>query len=418
MVNRELVFSEIGMVPADWRIVNYTSLGEIIDGDRGRNYPSKRDFRENGFCLFLDAGNVTQNGFLFDECQFITKAKEKKLRKGLLKKGDCVLTTRGTVGNIAYFNEEIPFDKMRINSGMVILRKKSDELLNDFHYHLLRSVYVKKQIQRLAFGSAQPQLTVKGISTLNIPLPSSILEQEKISITINDIDKYIAALEKLIAKKRAIKTAVMQQLLTGKTRLPGFDSKWHTTAIGEVCDIFNGGTPRTTNPDYWDGSIPWCTPSDITAQRGKYLLDTKRKITELGLQKSSANLLPAGSILLCTRATIGEVKIAGKPIATNQGFKSLICQKEINNDFLYYLLLMIKNNIIEKAVGSTFLEVSKKDLKSLSVEIPELEEQLQIAQILSDIDEELIQLNNKHHKLLSIKTGMMQELLTGRTRLI
>lgn len=163
--------TNIGTFPEDWAIVNYVSVGSIIDGDRGINYPTEMDFQDNGYCLFLNAGNVTKFGFKFANCQFISVRQDEKLSKGKLRKGDIVLTTRGTVGNLAYFTPDIPYEHIRINSGMVILRRAPRKISNDYLFFVLRSHAVEAQLERLSFGSAQPQLTVKGISTVKIPLP-------------------------------------------------------------------------------------------------------------------------------------------------------------------------------------------------------------------------------------------------------
>jgi type I restriction enzyme S subunit len=131
--------TEVGVVPDEWDVTAFDTLGKVIDGDRGINYPSDQEFRESGHCLFLNAGNVTKGGFRFDECAFITREKDGKLSKGKLKREDIVLTTRGTVGNFAYFDSSVPFDNLRINSGMVILRNESSALLPTYLYALLQS---------------------------------------------------------------------------------------------------------------------------------------------------------------------------------------------------------------------------------------------------------------------------------------
>jgi type I restriction enzyme, S subunit len=156
--------TEVGVIP-EWKLADLDTLASVIDGDRGTNYPSSDDFRDSGHCLFLNAGNVTKQGFRFAECAFITREKNDQLGKGKLKRDDIVLTTRGTVGNFAYFDATVPFQQMRINSGMVILRNESSALDTNFLYALLQSHSVQMQIERLSFGSAQPQLTVKGISS-------------------------------------------------------------------------------------------------------------------------------------------------------------------------------------------------------------------------------------------------------------
>ena len=196
-----------------------------------------------------------------------------------------------------------------------------------------------------------------------------------------------------------------------------FQGAWGTAPLGDIAEIRNGGTPRTGVPSYWDGQIPWCIPTDITGSPGKHLVATARNITQEGLASCGASLLPAGALLLCSRATIGELKIAAMPVATNQGFKSLICGDLVNHEFLYYSVLAFRNQLIDVATGSTFLEVSKRDLGNIQVPVPPLPEQRAIAGVLSDVDELIGSLEALVAKKRAIKQATMQELLTGRTQL-
>ena len=250
---------------------------------------------------------------------------------------------------------------------------------------------------------------------LPVPPPA---EQRAIAEALSDVDGLLGALEALIAKKQAIKKAAMQQLLTGKTRLPGFSGKWTEATLGEVSEVKNGATPSTQVAEFWNGTIPWCTPTDVTGALGKYLFTTERSITETGLASCAASLLPRGSLLLCSRATIGEVKIAATEMCTNQGFKSLVCRKGVSNEFLYYLVLTLKPQMLERAIGSTFLEIGKRDLASIPIRMPKEAEQIAIATVLSDMDAEIAAIEQRRDKARAIKQGMLQQLLTGRVRLV
>ena len=210
----------------------------------------------------------------------------------------------------------------------------------------------------------------------------------------------------------------MQQLLTGKTRLPRFSEAWEKTTLGDIVDIHSGATPNTQVNSYWNGRVPWCTPTDITAMPGKYLYATERTVTEEGLVSCAARLLPVGTLLLCSRATIGEIKITVFPVCTNQGFKSLVCKADVSNEFLYYLLSTLKPKLFERAIGSTFLEISKYDLASITLCIPSHTEQHAIAKILSDLDNKITAIEHRREKTLAVKQGMIQHLLTGRVRLV
>jgi type I restriction enzyme S subunit len=273
------------------------------------------------------------------------------------------------------------------------------------------------RLERFDAATSVPTLNRNNLVGHPIQLPSPS-EQRVIAKALSDADALLGGLDRLIAKKRDLKHAAMQQLLTGQTRLPGFHGGWAVKRLGALAEIVSGGTPKTTEPAYWNGGIKWCTPTDITGCMGKYLTDTDRTISRLGLQSSGARLLPAGALLLCSRATIGAVKLAGGEICTNQGFKSLVCTPSVSNDFLYYKLLTMKQKMMERAFGSTFLEISKGNVAALEVNTPPPPEQTAIAVVLSDMDAELAALEQRREKTRDLKQAMMQELLTGHTRLL
>ena len=186
---------------------------------------------------------------------------------------------------------------------------------------------------------------------------------------------------------------------------------WNIKHLDDFGYIVSGGTPSTSVPSYWNGMIPWCTPTDITGTEGIIISKTEKCITEDGLKNSSADVLPSGSLLLCTRATIGDSKINSIPMATNQGFKNVIPFKDTCIKYLYYLLQTKKREMLEKATASTFAEISKSAL----CEIPQ--EQEQIAQVLFDIDALITDLQKLIQKKKNIRQGTMQMLVTGKKRL-
>jgi type I restriction enzyme, S subunit len=163
---------------------------EIIDGDRGTNYPSQVEFSASGHCLFLNAGNVTTSGFNFSDCAFITSKKDALLRKGKLVRNDVVLTTRGTIGNSAYFDDSVPFDYIRINSGMVVLRARKPALQSRYLYLFIRSALFHSQVAALQTGSAQPQLPIRDINRIKIPIPPPD-EQRAIAHILGTLDDKI-----------------------------------------------------------------------------------------------------------------------------------------------------------------------------------------------------------------------------------
>ncbi|GAA7830652.1 restriction endonuclease subunit S [Helicobacter pylori] len=192
-------------------------------------------------------------------------------------------------------------------------------------------------------------------------------------------------------------------------------SNWQRVRLGDIAEIIGGGTPSTQITSFWNGSINWFTPTEIGIT--KYVYKSQRTITPLGLKKSSAKLLPIGTILLTSRASIGDCAILKVVATTNQGFQSLIPLEKINNEFLYYLILTLKNKLLELASGSTFLEVSPNKIKNLLIPLPPLNEQIAIANILSDVDRYLYSLRALILKKESVKKALSFELLSQRKRL-
>jgi len=211
--------SPLGNIPVEWDYSEFDNILSVIDGDRGSNYPIEVDFYQDEYCMFLNAKNVTKNGFDFSEKSFITKEKNSKLGKGKLKRNDFILTTRGTVGNIAYFNQYIPFEHLRINSGMVILRPLNQDIIGSFFFEFLKSDFFNLQKNQVIFGSAQPQLTVKQIQKFILIFPKSKQEQQKIADILSSQDEKIEKLQNKLTKLNHLKTSLMQDLLSGKIRV-------------------------------------------------------------------------------------------------------------------------------------------------------------------------------------------------------
>lgn len=191
---------------------------------------------------------------------------------------------------------------------------------------------------------------------------------------------------------------------------------WEVKSLGEVATIVGGGTPSTLNSAYWNGDIQWFTPAELSDSK-KYVSKSERTITERGLKESSAKLLPKGTVLLTTRASIGITAILENPASTNQGFQSLIAKNNCCSEFLYYVIPLIKDEMLSRASGSTFAEISAKKLSTINFQLPPLPEQQRIAKSLSDVDALISTTEKLIQKKKNIKQGAMQNLLTGKKRL-
>lgn len=186
-----------------------TEVCEIIDGDRGKNYPCADEFMKEGYCLFLNAKNVTSSGFNFDNCMFISKEKDEALRKGKLTHGDVILTTRGTLGNLAFYTEEIPFEHVRINSGMVILRMKQD-IVNEIYFIEQFKMQLADIKEKIASGSAQPQLPISTMNKIQLIIPD-IERQNQFADFVRQIDKSKLSVQQALDKAQILFDSLMQK---------------------------------------------------------------------------------------------------------------------------------------------------------------------------------------------------------------
>jgi type I restriction enzyme, S subunit len=265
-------------------------------------------------------------------------------------------------------------------------------------------------------GTAQPKLNKKSVENLLVRLPP-LPEQKKIAEILSTWDAAIETTDKLLANAEAQKRALMHQLLTGKRRLKGFEGReWKLTALKATGQIVGGGTPDSDDETAWDGHVNWATPTEITGLDGRYIGATSRRITTEGLRSSAAKLLPKGSLLVCTRATIGQMAIAAEAICTNQGFKSIVPNDRHDVEFLFHLLAYFKNSLIRWACGSTFLELSKSDFEKLTFLMPERDEQQRIAEAINSIDDQRSLIAAEIGALKHMKKALMQQLLTGKRR--
>ena len=386
-----------------YNITKVSEIIDVIDGDRGNNYPKANDFYDSEFCLFLNAGNVTKNGFNFKNNQFITKEKDKKLRKGKLLINDVVLTTRGTVGNVAWFNEKTPYKNIRINSGMVINRiKENGHLLPEYLYSYMKSPVFENQVNKMNYGSAQPQLTVSGINKFNIQYPT-INEQKKVSTIMLLLDKKIELQSKKIEDLKLFKKGLL---------IKEFNNKKSSNKLKECFDFGKaGGTPKSTNKDYYNGYIPFLSISDMTTQ-GKYIYYTDKSITEAGLNNSTAWLVPKNSIIISMYASYGLVSINKIDLTTSQAMFNMVINKNYVVEYIYYYLYYLYISNFYNSIVSTGTQsnLNAEQIKLLDIYIPCYNEQKRIYEQFSKIDFKINLEQKKINELLYLKKGLMQNM--------
>jgi type I restriction enzyme, S subunit len=409
--NQLMHLTPAGPLPTDWTATTvghefHVDLGKMLDAEK--NTGTSKPFIGNKAVQWgrVDVSEVRE-----------IRLTNADIQRYSLRAGDLLVCEGGEVGRAAIWHGELP--ECYYQKALHRLRAT-----RGYSHALMASV-----LQRFALtGRLQDFVTQTSIAhlpkekflALPIPLPASMAEQNLIAAALTDADSLITALEQLLTKKRQIKQGAMQELLTGKRRLPGFGGEWNNRRLPELADIRSGGTPSTRQLDFWEGVVPWCTPTDITALAGhKHIAHTERTISEKGLKASSAELLPAGTVVMTSRATIGECAIASMPLSTNQGFKNFVPREGTSGEFLYYLLCTQQQEFLALCSGSTFLEIGKRQLVEFTVRCPDDHaEQTAIAQILSDLDTAITALEARLTKARAMKQGMAQALLTGRIRLV
>lgn len=402
----------------DWEQRKLDDVFQIIDGDRGKNYPGIGDFLSNGDVLFLDTGNVRKDGFNFDNKRYIDFNRDKLLRNGRLILGDYVLTSRGTLGNLAYYSQSIynRHPQIRINSAMLILRVMNTIKVNNLYLYItLRSNVINEFMKHNFVGSAQPHITKKEFSSVLLPIPRQLEEQKNIGDFFDKLEKIINLHQRKLEKLKLAKKALLQKLFPKngskfpELRFKGFADAWEQRKLGDIATITGGGTPSTNISEYWNGDIDWYSPVEIGEKR--YASGSIRKITKLGLEKSSAKILPVGTVLFTSRAGIGNTAILQVEGCTNQGFQSITPNsKELDTYFLYTMTPKLKRYGEVTGAGSTFVEVSGKQMEQMNLMIPSLDEQKHVSQLFKVMDDAITLHQRKLDKLQEVKKGLLQKM--------
>ncbi|MFG4001371.1 restriction endonuclease subunit S [Flavobacterium aquidurense] len=404
----------------NWKDAKLKDISNVIDGDRGINYPNGEDFTNEGYCLFLNAKNVTKRGFIFDNKMFISKEKDSLLNKGKLTRGDIILTTRGSVGNIAYYDDTIEYNQMRINSGMVILRVISNQIDGFFFYYLLNSPKIEKQITTIAFGSAQPQLTVKEINKFSLIYPTQIQEQYKITSFLILVDKQIELLELQRKKLALYKKGAMQKLFSQQIRFKddkGNDfPEWKEKKLGDIGKTYNGLTGKTKEH----------------FGKGKQYIQYMQIFSNSKIQTNNFGLVEINKGENQSKVQYGDVFFTTSSETPNEiGTTSVLLDnvdelylnsfcfgfrpdslEELVPAFAQFLFRspQMRDKIIPLAQGSTRFNMSKVELMKITIGLPTNAEQLKISSFLSVLDFQIEQLVKQLETTKLFKKGLLQQM--------
>ena len=401
--------SNVIQTPDGWRLVR---LGEVSAIRRKQVKPHEGDSRP-----FIGLENMNSRGALNGHG-----------------------TADGSISNKTVFCErDTLYGKLRPNLRKVVRADfdgvcstdilaiyANERLTYSFLNHLVRSDLLHNHAMRGVTGTRMPRTSWTHLRNYRCLLPP-LSEQRAIAAVLDSIDEAIERADEVIAATERLRDALLHELLT--RGLPGQHSEWkevpglgtipaswRAVSMGDVAEVIGGSTPSRTQPKFWGGDIPWVVPSEVTELTARELRSSRESITDEGLRAAGLRVLPARSVLLTTRATIGATAIAALPVTTNQGFQSLVGKNGIDSLWLYYCVSSKSRELMRRGAGSTFREVSRDAVRSLPVLLPPLREQRAIAAVLDSVDACIERAREERVVLSATARSVSDVLLTGRVR--
>ncbi len=403
--------TKLGWIPVDWEV---KLLGEFFEFKNGLN--KGKEFFGYGTPIINYMDVNKKDSLRLDDIKGKVSLSESEIQRFNIKKGDVFFTrTSETIDEIAYSTVLIEDVKEGVFSGFVLRARprKLGELDINFTRYCFSTHIARKEIISKSTFTTRALTNGRFLSDVNLLIPP-LPEQQKIAQILSTWDKAIALQEKLITEKQALKKGLMQELLTGKKRFPGFDEEWEEVKIKEIATTFSGGTPSSKKKEYYNGNIPWLKSGELN----KGIIEkTEGYISELGLENSSAKIVEVDTILIAMYgATAGVCAITKIQGAINQAVLAINLTEEDDNFFIYQLLRMKMPNIVHRMVQGGQPNLSGGIVNSVKLKLPKTKEQQKIAAVLSNFDTELEHLEDHKNALIAQKRGLMQQLLTGEKR--
>ena len=371
-------------------------LAEIIDGDRGKNYPKQDEFYPQGYCLFLNTGNVTKEGFIFEENQFIMKEKDEALRKGKLKRGDIVYTTRGTVGNAGYYNSSVPYENVRINSGMVILRSNGEIVDARFLYQILKSEYYRPYFKQYCTGSAQPQLPIKNFSQIYLNVPD-IKTQHRIADILSVYDNLIENNQKQIklleeAAQRLYKEWFVDLRFPGHENtkiVDGVPEGWRRGLLKELISV-NYGKDHKKAPD--DGNIPVYGSGGL-------------------MRKCNKSLFSGEAVLIPRKGSLNNIMYVDETFWTVDTMFYATMKQPHTAVFVYFFVKAF--DMYSMNIGAAVPSMTTKILDAMDVVIPDKETLEKFDKLTKTYFNKIKTLQGQNERLKIARDLLLAKLMSG-----
>lgn len=409
---------------SEWKVITFQESGlEIEDGDRGKNYPNKSQLLKEGYCPFLNNKNIAGDKLTFEETDFITKEKDQLLRKGKAYYGDIILTTRGSVGNVALFDETISYEFIRINSGMVIVRN-NDLFDLKFLYQQLKSPYMKTQYRNMSTGSAQPQLPIKDIKKLELLLPP-LPEQKAIAHILSNLDEKIEVNNQINKTLENIAQTIFKQWFVDfefpngagepykssggemvESELGMIPKGWEIFEFREFFKFVKGKKPKIIEKNKFEGSYKYLTIDVLN--NNSFLYCTNEKVIEA----TSQNVL-----MVMDGASSGVTFFGQSGIVASTLAKLDLYNKKISNQFLYILMKFYEEDIKSHTTGSAIPHTDKEYVYRLKIALPKDDI---ITKLFNDIvyetSESIIKRSDESKVLIKLRDSLLPKLMSGEIR--
>lgn len=376
-----------------------------MDGDRGANYPHDTDFFKDGDTLFLDTGNVTKNGFKFDSVKYITNEKDEQLRAGKLEKNDFVLTSRGTLGNVGFYDEVVYnlHPKIRINSAMLILRNTDEQLSYSYLHTLLKGQLISDFMKKNQVGSAQPHITKSEFLKLNLNVPCNINEQNKIGNFFKSLDVTITLHQRKLEQLKELKKAYLQLMFAStntkndklpKLRFTGFEEEWEQCKLGNVLNYEQPTKYIVKTTNYDDKfNIPVLTAGQSFILGYTNELDGVKDVSK------------ENPVIIFDDFTTGSHYV-DFPFKVKSSAIKLLTVVHERNDF--YFVYRILKNIKYSPQGHERHWISKYSV--FDINMPRFEEQRKIGNFIKQLDNTITLHQNKLTQLKSLKKSYLQNM--------
>lgn len=372
------------------------------------------EFLDDGKYLLITGTDFVDGKIEFTRCYYVKKERYNQDRNIQIKNGCILITKDGTLGKVAYVND---LNKpATLNAGIFNVEIRDENKVDRLYlYQYIKAPFLLEYVNQMATGGTIKHLNQNILVDFMVSMPQS-MEQKKIGELFQILDHLITLHQRKLEKLKNIKKSMLENLFpqngekTPKIRFSGFTKDWEQRKLGEVADIIGGGTPSTLNLDYWDGTIDWYSPAEIINQI--YVYRSQRKITELGLEKSSAKMLPVGTVLFTSCAGIGKTAILAKRGCTNQGFQSIVpYSNTLDSYFIFSRTEELKKYGELVGAGSTFVEVSGRQMENMQLMIPKtIDEQHIIGLLFSSLDHLITLHQSKLEKLQKIKKSMLESM--------